>query len=355
MQRRDTREITTTTTTATASRPYTGGWIGYDWFKLAIAAILVALLLYFWLTPQTAAVPAAPASGSIATIPAVQPAAPATGSIATVPVPQPAAPALPVLNLPSDVLPVGEATISGSGEPGATIQVLIDGTQVGEAVVEANGTWSLPVALAEAGEAEVVARMVDASGATLNESTAASITVEAATAAPAPAAPVLAITAPADGADVGSGPITISGTGTPASQVEVLDGDRVVGTATVAADGTWSVSDTPPEATAAYSARTAGSTEAATTVVRVTTGPLATCSTLAVGCDVWVTRVGGLQLRLREGPGTGAVIITRLPSGTQMELLEGPQLANDLNWWRVRTGGGQEGWVAGEQVVLQPD
>jgi hypothetical protein len=38
-----------------------------------------------------------------------------------------------------------------------------------------------------------------------------------------------------------------------------------------------------------------------------------------------------------------------------MTLLEGPQAANGLNWWRVRTVGGREGWVAGEELRTQPD
>jgi hypothetical protein len=38
-----------------------------------------------------------------------------------------------------------------------------------------------------------------------------------------------------------------------------------------------------------------------------------------------------------------------------MELTEGPQPADGFSWFRVRTLGGLEGWVAGEQLVLEPD
>jgi uncharacterized protein YgiM (DUF1202 family) len=58
---------------------------------------------------------------------------------------------------------------------------------------------------------------------------------------------------------------------------------------------------------------------------------------------------------LRTGAGTDQSISAKLPVGTQMKLLEGPQAANGLSWWRVRTIGGREGWVAGEELRLQPD
>ncbi|MBC8160382.1 MAG: SH3 domain-containing protein [Roseiflexaceae bacterium] len=451
MQRPDTRETATTTTTTVMARPYAGGWIGYDWFKLVVAAILAALLLWFWLNPPLAAVPSIPVV-AVATVPVAATAAPAVAPVAPA---APAAtapaiagvPALPVLELPTEAILAGATTFNGTAEPGATVQLLVDGEQVGETVAAADGTWSIDADVPQPGDYAVTARTVGADGATLNESAATSITVEApqvaaepptvslptgdltagqptisgtgtpnqsiellvdgavvgtasvgadgtwslpvelavgsyqitarpagesaatsapasvtvaatsAPAAPAPAAGAApAITAPSDNSQIPAGPITVSGTGTAGTQIEVLDGDRVVGTATVAADGTWSLEDTPTEATAVYSARPAGSTEAAAaTTVRVTTGPVATCAELAVGCDAWVTREGGLQLRIRAGPGTSAEIITRLPIGTQMAVLEGPQPANDFTWWRVRTNGGQEGWIAGEQVRLQPD
>ena len=129
----------------------------------------------------------------------------------------------------------------------------------------------------------------------------------------------------------------------------------MVGTATVAGDGTWSVQVTPESAAAAYSVRPVGSSEPATTAVRVTNGEVATCTELAIGCDAWVTREGRLVLRMRAAPGTSAEILNRLPVGAQMTLTEGPQPADDYTWWKVTTPGGQEGWIAGEQVRLQPD
>jgi hypothetical protein len=91
--------------------------------------------------------------------------------------------------------------------------------------------------------------------------------------------------------------------------------------------------------------------------IRVTYGAAqaATCAALAVGCEAWVTRERGFALRLRDGAGTGATILEKLPVGSQMTLIEGPQAADGYNWWRVRTLGGREGWVAGEELRTQPD
>jgi hypothetical protein len=165
------------------------------------------------------------------------------------------------------------------------------------------------------------------------------------------------ILSPADGAQLDSDSVTLSGTGTPGSQIEILDSDKVVGTAAVGADGTWSFQATPTGATAAYSARPAGTVDVSDKPIRVTIGAgvAGACTALALNCDAWVTREGGLVLRLRAGAGSNQSIIARLPVGTQLTLLEGPQTANGFNWWRVRTVGGREGWVAGENLRTQPD
>lgn len=78
-------------------------------------------------------------------------------------------------------------------------------------------------------------------------------------------------------------------------------------------------------------------------------------SGLAVGSSAWVTREGGLPLRLRSGAGLGHDVLDRLQPGTQMTLLEGPQQADNYSWWRIRTVEGQEGWVAGQDLRAQPD
>jgi Tfp pilus assembly protein FimV len=76
---------------------------------------------------------------------------------------------------------------------------------------------------------------------------------------------------------------------------------------------------------------------------------------LAVGGSAWVTRAGGLPLRLRSGPSLEGDVLDRLQPGTQMTLLEGPRQADGHAWWHIRTTDNREGWVAGEELRTQPD
>jgi uncharacterized protein YgiM (DUF1202 family) len=76
---------------------------------------------------------------------------------------------------------------------------------------------------------------------------------------------------------------------------------------------------------------------------------------LAAGASAWVTRAGGLPLRLRSGPSLSGKILDRLQPGTQMTLLDGPRNADGHAWWHIRTTDDREGWVAGEDLRTQPD
>jgi hypothetical protein len=76
---------------------------------------------------------------------------------------------------------------------------------------------------------------------------------------------------------------------------------------------------------------------------------------LAPGGTAWVTRAGGLPLRLRSGPSLEGKILDRLAPGTQMTLVEGPRQADGHAWWHIRTTDNREGWVAGEELRTQPD
>jgi uncharacterized protein YhaN len=84
-------------------------------------------------------------------------------------------------------------------------------------------------------------------------------------------------------------------------------------------------------------------------------GATATPGGLAAGVSAWVTRAGGLPLRLRSGPSLSESVIDRLQPGTQMTLQDGPRDADGHAWWHIRTADGQEGWVAGEDLRTQPD
>lgn len=62
-------------------------------------------------------------------------------------------------------------------------------------------------------------------------------------------------------------------------------------------------------------------------------------------------------VNLRQEPGLGAETIGQLANGTIVSILEGPEEADDLRWWRVEDDQGNTGWaaerVAGE-VLLTP-
>jgi hypothetical protein len=62
------------------------------------------------------------------------------------------------------VLAPGEIPLIGAGEPGATVQVLVNGDLVGKTSVDANGAWSLTISLNEPGEYTIETQTVNANG-----------------------------------------------------------------------------------------------------------------------------------------------------------------------------------------------
>lgn len=81
----------------------------------------------------------------------------------------------------------------------------------------------------------------------------------------------------------------------------------------------------------------------------------AQAAALAVGGQAWVTREGGMGLRLRSGAGLEHNVLGSLPPGSELTLLGGPQQADNYSWWHIRTADGREGWVAGQDLRTQPD
>jgi len=53
----------------------------------------------------------------------------------------------------------------------------------------------------------------------------------------------------------------------------------------------------------------------------------------------------GDQLNVRLAPSTTANVVTKLPDGSRVTVLEGPRSADGFTWWKIRTGSGIEGWV----------
>ncbi|MCK8497269.1 adventurous gliding motility protein AgmC [Myxococcus fulvus] len=143
------------------------------------------------------------------------------------------------ITTPADgaVLDNGVVTYSGTGEPGATVTVVVDGNTVGSVTVSAGGTWSVPVATALAdGPHTVTATAEDDEGNTATDTN--TFTVDTST--------NVAITTPADGAVLDDGVVTYSGTGEVGATVTVTVDGTVVGTVTVGAGGTWSLPVSTP-------------------------------------------------------------------------------------------------------------
>jgi hypothetical protein len=62
-------------------------------------------------------------------------------------------------------------------------------------------------------------------------------------------------------------------------------------------------------------------------------------------------------INLRGEPGLGTEPIGQLANGTIVEILEGPEEADDLRWWRVEDDEGNTGWAAERvpgEVLLTP-
>ncbi|MGX9798511.1 Ig-like domain-containing protein [Pediococcus acidilactici] len=123
----------------------------------------------------------------------------------------------------------GDKTITGKGIPGATVNVTFaDGTFIGTATVDADGNWSVSTAhiCLKAGDELTATQTIN--GITSKEG---NTTVKAKVVVNAP-----------DINKVTAGDRTISGTGKPGATVNVtLDDGTVIGTATVDADGNWTV------------------------------------------------------------------------------------------------------------------
>jgi hypothetical protein len=169
-----------------------------DRIKAIAALLLAALLLCAWLwafLPGRGAAVAPAATAAPVAVAATAPAAPVAAVAPSLLVPAAGA-----------QLAAGNVTFSGRGEPGSQVEVVVDGTPVGQATVASDGTWTLNGAISQAGSRTVLVRTVAAVGAAARASAPATLNVVAAaaqaspTAAAATAAPTAAATAPATAA-----------------------------------------------------------------------------------------------------------------------------------------------------------
>jgi len=136
---------------------------------------------------------------------------------------------------PTATLSADGTSVTGTGEPGATVTVTAaGGASLGTAIVNGDGSYFVPLAEPQANGGTLSVTQADAAG---NDSQAVTIAVPDTT---APAAPVASVSA--DGTSV-------TGSGEPGATVTVRDAASLpLGSGTVAADGSFAITLTTPQA-----------------------------------------------------------------------------------------------------------
>ena len=149
------------------------------------------------------------------------------------------APIAPVINpLPS---PNGDntPTLSGTGEPGATITINANanGSPIGTAIVDANGNWTFtPTTSISDGPTAFTAIQKDTAGNTSPISNTVNSVIDT-TAPNAPSINSLGT--------INSATPTISGTAEAGSTIKLYDGTTLIGTATADSNGVWTINPSP--------------------------------------------------------------------------------------------------------------
>ena len=193
----------------------------------------------------------------------------------------------------------GTLTASGTGEPGSTVTVTFPDGTTGTATVAPNGTWSVTSATPQT-TGTISVTQTDAAG---NTSPATSSSFTDTT---PPLAPTQSVAPNANGT------LTASGTGEPGSTVTVTFPDGSTGTATVAPNGTWSVTSATPQTTGAVSANqtdAAGNTSPATSSSFTdTTAPVAPTQSVSPNANGTLTASGTGE--------PGSTITVTFPDGT---------------------------------------
>jgi hypothetical protein len=66
-----------------------------------------------------------------------------------------------------------------------------------------------------------------------------------------------------------------------------------------------------------------------------------------------ISGTDGAKLRARSGPGTDQTIVARFSEGQRVRIVEGPQDASGLTWWRIEADN-QRGWAAAAYLKPVP-
>gem|GEM_PF-505200 len=137
---------------------------------------------------------------------------------------------------------VTNPTLSGEAEPGSTVVIYDNGTEIGSVTVDENGNWSFtPETALDDGEHTFTVDVTDPAGNTSPATSAGTITID--TTAPAAASEVILSGDDqplADGASTKDSTPTVSGEAEPGSIVVIYDNGVEIGSVTSDADGNWS-------------------------------------------------------------------------------------------------------------------
>ena len=87
-------------------------------------------------------------------------------------------------------------------------------------------------------------------------------------------------------------------------------------------------------------------------VAQGTAPGLAQATDPPVGSRLRVANTEGQRLNLRAGPGPSEAVLTRLPEGTELEVVGAARAIAGVRWIEVREAGGQRGWISLEYAAV---
>ncbi|WP_313759202.1 Ig-like domain-containing protein [Atlantibacter hermannii] len=133
-------------------------------------------------------------------------------------------------------------TVSGEAEPGSTVVIYDNGTEIGSVTADADGNWSFtPETALDDGEHAFTVNVTDAAGNTSPATAAGTITIDSTAPAAASEVTLSGDNQPfVDGASTQDNTPTLSGEAEPGSTVAIYDNGVEIGTVTADADGNWS-------------------------------------------------------------------------------------------------------------------
>ena len=150
--------------------------------------------------------------------------------------------AAPTIGGPSGTVEADRYTLSGTGTVGSLVQVMLNAEPLGETLVGSDGNWAIETDTLPTGGYEAIATAFDPEGGARGTSSVLSWTVAAAEAVAEVEYGPPTIDVPSGGVD--SAEVTLGGTGSPGTTVEVFRNGQSIGSADVGQDGIWTFDTT---------------------------------------------------------------------------------------------------------------